>query len=141
MTDLAAVEVMHLIVKVGAPKFVGKTIDGFLQVIPIVGGYFSGNSIIGKVISGGADWNTTLDTGIAHVFAKYLLETDDGECIAIENEGLIKTDSNSVIKTKPKFQANLAGKYSDLNFGTYVGELKATPNTTESVDIVIYRLK
>lgn len=141
MTDLAAIEVMHLIVKVAAPKIVGNTVYGFLQVIPIIGGFFSGKGIKGTVISGGADWNATLDDGVVHVFAKYLLETDDGEYIAIENEGVFNSNSDSIIKTIPKFQANLEGKYSDLNFGAYVGELKATPDTTDSVDIVIYRLK
>ena len=95
MIDLAAEEVMHLTVKVAAPMVVGKTIGGFLLVIPIIGGYFSGDSIKGTVISGGADWNTTLDTGVAHVFAKYLLETNDGEYIAIENEGLLNSNSDS----------------------------------------------
>jgi hypothetical protein len=140
MTNLAAEEVMRLTVKVSSPKIVGKTNRGFLQVIPIIGGVFTGKNINGKVVPGGADWNTTLDEGIAHVFAKYLLETDDGEFIAIENEGILNSNSNSIIKTAPKFQANLAGKYSELNFGTYVGELKATPNATDSVDIVIYKL-
>lgn len=141
MTDLTAEEVMRLTVKVSSPKVVGKTNRGFLQVIPIIGGDFTGENIKGKVVPGGADWNTTLDEGMAHVFAKYLLETDDGEFIAIENEGYLNSNFNSVIKTTPKFQANLTGKYGDLNFGTYAGELKATPNATDSVDIVIYRLK
>ncbi|MBA4385611.1 MAG: DUF3237 domain-containing protein [Anaerolinea sp.] len=141
MINLAAQEVMRLTVKVAAPKIVGKTNRGFLQVIPIVGGFFAGKNIKGKVVPGGADWNTTLDEGIAHVFAKYLLETDDGEIIAIENEGYFNSNSISIIKTTPKFQTNLAGKYGELNFGTYVGELNATPNATDSVDIVIFKLK
>lgn len=141
MMDLAAEEIMRLTVKVSVPIIVGKTSRGFLQVIPIIGGYFSGKNIKGTVVPGGADWNTTLDEGVAHVFAKYLLETDDGEFIVIENEGYLNSISNSIIKTTPKFQANLAGKYGELNFGTYAGELNATPNATDSVDIVIYRLK
>ena len=95
MLNLATEEVMRLTVKLAAPMVVSKTIGGFLLVIPIIGGYFSGDSIKGTVISGGADWNTTLDTGVAHVFAKYLLETNDGEYFAIENEGLLNSNSDS----------------------------------------------
>jgi len=64
-----------------------------------------------------------------------LLETDDGEFLAFENMGYL--NSNSMTKTTPKFQTNLAGKYRELNFGTYVGEHNATPDITDSVDIVI----
>lgn len=140
MINLSADEVMRLTVKIAAPKIVGKTKKGFLQVIPIIGGSFSGKNIRGIVVPGGADWNTTLDEGGAHVFAKYLLETDDGEFIAIENEGLLDSNTVSVIKTTPTFQANVLGKYGDLNYGTYVGELCATPNTNDSVEITIYRM-
>ncbi len=37
----------------------------------------------------GADWTVTLADGILYAFAKYLLETRDGEWIAMENEGRI----------------------------------------------------
>ena len=141
MISLQADEIMRLSVKIAEPEIVGPTGSGKLQVIPIVGGTFTGAKINGRVVPGGADWNTTRDDGIAHVFAKYLLETSDGEFIAIENEGLIDPNSESVIKTKPTFMANNTGKYRDLNHGVYVGELSETPNTKDSVDIVIYRLR
>jgi len=51
--------------------------SGYLRVIPIVGGTFEGK-INGTVVPGGADWNTQRENGISHVFAKYLLKTDDG---------------------------------------------------------------
>jgi hypothetical protein len=131
---------MRLSVKIAEPELVGPTGQGKLQVIPIVGGTFTGAKINGIVVPGGADWNTTRDDGIAHVFAKYLLETSDGEFIAIENEGLIDPNLETVIKTKPTFMANNTGKYRDLDHGIYVGELSGTPNAKDSVDIVIYKL-
>lgn len=140
MNSLIAEEVMRLTVKVAAPKIVGKTGAGFLQVIPIVGGVVAGKSVNGVVLPGGADWNTRIEGGVTHVFAKYLLETDDGEIIAIENEGYLREKSDSIIKTTPTFQSSLSGKYRDLNFGTYAGELSAIPDSTDSVNIVIYRL-
>lgn len=83
----------------------------------------------------------TRQDDIAHIFAKYLLETDDGEFIAIENEELIDPDSEMVITTKPIFSANKTGEYHDLNCGVYVGELAGTPDTKDRIDIVIYKLQ
>jgi hypothetical protein len=141
MVSLQADEIMRLQVKLGTLEIVGPTGAGRLQVIPIIGGTFTGEKLNGKIVPGGADWNTTWQDGIAHVFAKYLLETEDGEFIAIENEGLIDPGSETVIKTKPTFKANNAGKYRALNHGVYVGELSGTPDVQDSVDIIIYKLK
>jgi hypothetical protein len=141
MATLQAEEIMRLTVKVGPSCKVGSVTGGMLQVIPIIGGNVAGAKINGTVIPGGADWNITWKDGIAHVFAKYLLETDDGEFIAIENEGLIDPGTESVIKTKPTFNANNAGRYRDLNYGVYVGELSGTPDVKDNVDIVVYKLK
>ncbi len=132
---------MRLHVQIAAPKVVGPTGQGWLQVIPIIGGTFTGSGLSGVVVPGGADWNTAREDGVSHVFAKYLLQTNDGEYIAIENEGLIVPNSETRIKTRPTFAANVTGKYSDLNGGVYVGELSATPDVSDSVDIVIYRLR
>jgi hypothetical protein len=138
---LPADEVMRLRVQIAAPKVVGQTGQGWLQVIPIVGGTFTGKDLSGVVVPGGADWNTTREDGMAHVFAKYLLQTSDGEYIAIENEGMIDPNAEARIKTRPTFAADTTGKYRHLNCGVYVGELSATPGVQDSVDIVIYKLR
>jgi hypothetical protein len=111
---------------------------GYLRVIPIVGGSFEGK-ICGEIVSGGADWNTSRDNGIAHVFAKYLLKTEDGEYIAIENEGKIRFEDQSIMKTTPRFQADISGKYAWLNSGVYVGSLDAGKKENQ-VEITIYKL-
>jgi hypothetical protein len=140
VSTLQAEEIMRLTVKVGPPYKVGRVNGGVLQVIPIIGGNVVGSRINGTVVPGGADWNTSRDEGVAHVYAKYVLETHDGEFIIIENEGLIKPGTESIIKTSPRFTANCDGKYQFLNHGVYVGELVSTPNAEGSVDIVIYRM-
>ena len=140
MINLQADEVMRLQVKLNLPKLVGPTGQGQLNVIPIIGGTFSGEGIEGTIVEGGADWSMSYPNGLVRVFAKYMLKTSDGEYIAIENEGVLDTSANPRIKTKPTFQANSAGKYSHLNHGVYVGELAATPKVDDSVDIVIYKL-
>jgi hypothetical protein len=81
------------------------------------------------VVSGGADWNTTHNDGVSHVFAKYLLLTDDGEYIAIENEGFIDPKSETTIRTTPTFVANKEGKYKFLNHGVFVGSLRGSPDS------------
>ncbi len=139
MINLAADEIMRLEVKIARPLIVGPVADGMLQVIPITGGCFHGEKINGTVVPGGADWNTTQAGGIAHVFAKYLLVTDDGEFFAIENEGWIDFSHDSMIRTKPTFSANKDGRYCFLNEGVYVGSLE--PVSDEQVNIVIYKLR
>lgn len=112
--------------------------SGYLRVIPIVGGTFEGK-INGEVVSGGADWNTTKENEICHAFAKYLLKTEDGEYIAIENDGKIKFGSESHIKTSPRFQADSAGKYAWLNTGVYVASLDGGKKEGQ-VEITIYKM-
>ena len=78
--------------------------------------------------------------GLAHVFAKYLLKTEDGEYIAIENEGRINFNSSGFIKTTPRFQVSSTGKYAWLNTGVYVASLDGGKEEGQ-VEITIYRLK
>lgn len=137
--SLLAEEVLKIHAKCTPGLEVGKSRDGFLCVIPIVGGSFEGK-IAGRVISGGADWNTRKDRG-AHVFAKYLLQAEDGEYIAIENAGVIPDDSEDVkIKTVPSFTAREEGPYAWLNYGVYVGSL-GSGEEEGTVEITIYKMK
>lgn len=137
--SLLAEEILKIHAKCTPGLEVGKARDGFLCVIPIVGGSFEGK-ISGKVISGGADWNTRKDRG-AHVFAKYLLQAEDGEYIAIENAGVISDDAEDVkIKTIPSFTAREEGPYAWLNYGVYVGSL-GSGEEEGTVEITIYKMK
>ncbi len=113
--------------------------SGYLKVIPIVGGTFEGK-INGSIVPGGADWNTSRSNNTGHVFAKYLLKTDDGEYIGIENEGKINNNENLEIKTSPRFQVDSNSKYSWLNTGVYVASLN--PGQVEGqIEIIIYKMK
>jgi hypothetical protein len=112
--------------------------SGYLRVIPIIGGTFEGK-INGEVIQGGADWNTSRENGTGHVFAKYLIKTQDGEYIGIENEGKININDKNYIKTFPKFQVDFNSKYAWLNTGVYVASLEAG-NQEGQVEIIIYKM-
>ena len=96
--------------------------------------------ICGEVVPGGADWNTSLEADISHVCARYLIKTDDGEYIDVHNEGNIRFDINSKIKTSPKFKADIKGKYAWLNYGVYVAALDFG-NQEGQVIITVYKLK
>ena len=137
--QLQAEEILHIRVICTPSLDVKNNLNGYLRVIPICGGTFDGK-ITGKVINGGADWNTQkTSNGTAHVFAKYLLQADDGTYIAIENEGIIDPTENRFIQTTPSFTVDCKSPYAWLNYGVYVGSLE--PDTGDySVKIRIYRL-
>lgn len=126
---------------------VGGNETGFLKVIQITGGTFKGEKLSGKVVPGGADWNLSYGDYKENnvigrkVFAKYLLQTDDGIYIAIENLGYRLNDgSTPVIATNPSFFAP-EGKYHFLNYGVYVGSLEGKDfDGVRGVHIKIYKM-
>lgn len=133
--------VMEIKVELSETKDVGKTYEGYLRLIPIIGGTFSGDKIKGRILPGGYDWNVATNNGVAHAFAKYGIETDDGVCISIENEGYISSEKpEALIKTTPRFQAPY-GKYDWLNSGVFVGCLEGGKTEIPSVNIKIYKMK
>lgn len=145
-TKLDAELIMELHVDCPERLEVGANDWGYLRVIQIIGGSFQGK-LNGTVVSGGADWNLghggdSQDTVTSTtVFAKYLLKTEDGVYIAIENLGYkSRVFENSLIQTVPHFHAP-RGKYEWLNYGVYVGSLQgAVRDGIEGVDIKIYKM-
>lgn len=147
-TLLSAELVMELSVKIAPPLLIGSTKKGYQKVIPITGGSFSGQQLRGEVIPGGADWNTTYGCdpesadALRHIFAKYTLQTEDGICIGVENEGWKTADSihTTQIVTTPKFQVS-APQYDWLNYGVFVGSLSPVADAVEpTMSIRIYRM-
>jgi hypothetical protein len=138
MIQLNAEEILHLQVECSDVLEVKQGLDGYLRVIPITGGVFDG-LIHGTIVNGGADWNTEKNKNCAHVFAKYLLQTEDGEYIAVENQGILEYETDGFIKTTPKFTADETGKYGWLNHGVYVGSLEPGKGNY-AVEIRVFRL-
>lgn len=138
---LEAELVLELTVELGETQEVGATPNGFLRLIPITGGEFSGPNIKGKILLGGYDWNTVVNENVTHVFAKYAIQTEDGVNISVENEGYINAkQQNALIITSPKFQVQ-EGKYDWLNSGVFVGSLQGGITEKPSVRIKIYKMK
>ncbi len=121
---------------------------GYLRCIQIKGGRFEGPKMRGRVVPGGADWNmgvggdTEETVRSRTVSAKYLLQTDDGIYIAIDNLGYkyVDQEKNTVIQTTPTFHAP-RGRYEWINYGVYVASLAgSTVNGVRGVDIKIYKM-
>ncbi|MFW3168737.1 DUF3237 domain-containing protein [Geodermatophilus sp. CPCC 206100] len=82
------VHVLHLEVTVDAPIEIGPTPAGQRRVIPITGGTVSGPLLTGRVLPGGADFQVIRTETETVAEARYVLESDEGERVYVENTGL-----------------------------------------------------
>lgn len=74
--------------EVGTPEIVGAVPGGTRRLVPINGGTFSGPSLKGSVLPGGADHQMMQADGFTQLEARYMLQTDEGEKIYVTNRGL-----------------------------------------------------
>lgn len=133
--------ILTIKVNLGENIVVGNTNEGFLKVIPILGGTFFGKDINGTIVEGGADWNIKYSDSGSFVSAKYVLKTDDDVYIVIKNEGTInKKNEEQLIKTVPIFQVDKESKYNWLLDNVYVGSIDTTDDKYK-ININIYKLK
>jgi hypothetical protein len=75
-------------VQVGPPTELGQVPRGRRRIIPILGGTFEGPNIRGKVVPGGADWQIVRADGLAELDTRYMLQTDGGQLVYIQNAGI-----------------------------------------------------
>lgn len=75
-------------VQVGEAISIGITIDGERRVIPIIGGTVAGNGFTGKVLDAGADFQLYPQGTAAYLKAMYVIETDDGTRLFVDNAAL-----------------------------------------------------
>ena len=139
--------VMELEVEITDSMAVGKGLNGYLNIIPIIGGTFKclnndGVFVNGKVLPGGADWNTRKSESLSHAFAKYTIQTEDNIFISVENEGYLEDMvSGQIIKTVPKFKVDEDSNYSYLNIGVFVASLELDFSEKSIVSIKVYKLR
>jgi len=89
--ELPAPHLRHfadLAVEVGAPQEVGRTARGLRRVIPITGGRALGEGWTARVLPGGADFQLIVSEGLAELDARYVLETDAGDMVYVQNYAL-----------------------------------------------------
>ena len=78
-----------LAVEVGAPLEVGPVPTfGQRRLIPILGGTVRGPHWQGRILPGGADFQLIVSEGTALLEARYVIETDAGERIYVDNRAL-----------------------------------------------------
>lgn len=77
-----------LSVEVGTPVEVGATAQGVRRLIPIVGGNAAGAGWRARVLPGGCDFQLIVSPTLAQLDAHYVLETDAGELIYVQNRAL-----------------------------------------------------
>ena len=77
-----------LAVEVGRPQEVGRTARGLRRLIPILGGEAVGQGWRARVLPGGADFQLVVRDTLAELDARYVLETDGGDLIYVQNRAI-----------------------------------------------------
>ena len=72
-------------VSVATPQEVGATVHGRRRLIPITGGEAVGEGWRARVLPGGADFQLIVNGTLAELDARYVLETDGGDLIYVQN--------------------------------------------------------
>ncbi|OAA90728.1 DUF3237 family protein [Clostridium ljungdahlii] len=108
------------------------------QVMIPFTGTVSGPYFSGKVLPNGVDTQEIRADGLKRVSARYFIETDDGEKIFIENNGIINenVEGERYFRTTPRF-ITASKKYLWLNTSIFIGTGERTEN---GLEISIYRV-
>jgi hypothetical protein len=77
-----------LSVHVASPQEVGQAVHGRRRVIPILGGEVQGQGWSARVLPGGADFQLILNPRMAELDARYVIETDGGDLIYVQNRAV-----------------------------------------------------
>jgi hypothetical protein len=77
-----------LSVQVAYPQEVGQTVHGLRRLIPINGGEVTGVGWRARVLPGGADFQLLVNDRLAELDARYVLETDAGDMIYVQNHAV-----------------------------------------------------
>jgi hypothetical protein len=91
MTEIATPDlrvVTDLIAEVTPPIDIGDIPQGRRRIIPISGGTVKGPRLNGRMLPGGADFQIWRSDGCTEIHARYVIETDTGKLIYVENTGL-----------------------------------------------------
>lgn len=137
--------VADCVIEVGRPLDIGQTPMGRRRLIPILGGRVNGPQLFARVLPGGADFQLITNPTQAFIEARYVLETDDGEQIYLENAGMrvapaeivekinrgIAVDPDLVyFRTAPRFET-ASPKWAWLMESLFVGTGARFPDRVE----------
>jgi hypothetical protein len=137
--------VADCVIEVGRPIDIGQTPVGRRRLIPITAGRVNGPMLFAKVLPGGADFQRIATPTQAFIEARYVLETDEGEQIYLENTGMrvapaelvdkinrgIPVDPDRVyFRTTPRFET-AAPRWTWLMESLFIGTGARFPDRVE----------
>lgn len=139
-------------VSLGAPLEQGVYGEQRHRIIPIAAGVVDGPRFKGKVLPGGADWQTLrVSDGNTQIYARYTLQHEDGTIVSVTNPGvrrgpaevMAKLAAGEVVDPKayyfrasPQFDVQ-PGPHGWLMENTFVCVGKRWP---DAVDLDFYRV-
>ena len=80
--------VFTITARIGEVTSAGEIGHGVRRLIPIIGGEVKGETVNGKVLPFGADFQIIRPNELIELEAKYAFETDDGAVVYVENKGI-----------------------------------------------------
>jgi hypothetical protein len=122
-------------VLIGRPQELGLLDGQRKRIIPITGGEVRGPRLTGKVLPGGADWQTIRSDGVADIWARYSLQAGDGTLISVTNPGFRRGPAEVLarvaagenvdpalyyFRTTPRFETASSGPHGWLNSSVFV---------------------
>jgi hypothetical protein len=88
MPELRTKYVFTITAQIAEVTTAGDIGHGVRRIIPITGGEVRGETVNGKVLPFGADFQIIRPSELIDLEAKYAFETDDGAVVYVENKGI-----------------------------------------------------
>jgi hypothetical protein len=89
LPDPVLTQVFTLKAVMGLPQDFGDVLAGHRQVVPLVGGMFTGPELSGNPLPGGsARWQVVLPDGAVLAEVRYTLRTDSGALLYVRSSGI-----------------------------------------------------
>ena len=132
-------------IHVAAPVEVGPTPSGQRRLIPLLGGTVQGPKLNGSILPGGADFQSVRSPTFTDIHARYVIETDDGDRIYVENTGIRVASPEDIaalvrgepvdpqrvyFRSAPRFETS-AASWQWLNERLFVGTGARYPDRVE----------
>ncbi|EUC36952.1 hypothetical protein COCCADRAFT_86942 [Bipolaris zeicola 26-R-13] len=107
------------------------------SIIPIIGGTFKGPRLSGKILNIGADWLLVDNSGKTRPDTRYVLQTDAGEIIYIQTEGLPPKDNldSTPNMLRGKFETSRNNTVAWLNDVAAIAVLRVGKPNTVLIDM------
>ena len=143
MTDIAAPRLHHVLtasVDIGPIVRMGNGPGGERRFVAILGGYFEGLRLRGRVLPG-ADRQLIPDTDSKTMDAVYELETHDGALLTVRNR--VKVNLRADPGVRPVSRIEIAapyGPYAWLNHAILVGRLVPPTAAHPAVRVIMYEV-